>query len=259
MNLPTFEFHELANIFPMIEGTTFDALAADIASHGVREPVVLFEGKILDGRNRYRAAHQTGTRFATVDYTGPDARAFVMSMNLHRRHLTTEQRRELIRSELRTDPAQSDNGIAAKLKVSDKTVTVQRKVLEATSEIPKLTATKGKDGKTRAKPAKLDLRKLTKFERSLYDKKLAKTKRECEAERAAVEAARQPKQAAQPTPAEPSGPTSRIVLVLDDLEQAAKALSLSMELASVERLHKLLGFRIEKLRSMLADDSEDAV
>jgi ParB-like chromosome segregation protein Spo0J len=48
------EFHALANIFPPLEGEDFDALVADIKAHGLHEPVVLFEDKILDGRNRYR-------------------------------------------------------------------------------------------------------------------------------------------------------------------------------------------------------------
>ena len=54
------EFHPLANVFPLSDGEEFEALAADIAVHGVREPVVLYEGQILDGRNRYRASHVAG-------------------------------------------------------------------------------------------------------------------------------------------------------------------------------------------------------
>ena len=85
-------YHDLANIFPLVEGAEFDALCADIAAHGVREPITLFEGAILDGRNRYRAAQAAGVECPMVDYVGDDAAAFVVSLNIHRRHLTESQR-----------------------------------------------------------------------------------------------------------------------------------------------------------------------
>ena len=57
-----YEFHPLAGIFPLIEGKPYEDLMADILKHGVREPVWIYEGKILDGRNRYRAAVAMGER-----------------------------------------------------------------------------------------------------------------------------------------------------------------------------------------------------
>lgn len=64
------EFHPLTNLFPLIEGQEFEALVADVREHGVREPVVLFEGKILDGRNRYRAAQAAGVEFDIREFDG---------------------------------------------------------------------------------------------------------------------------------------------------------------------------------------------
>lgn len=85
-------FHPLAAIFPLIDGPDFDSLRDDIAAHGVREPVVLFEGAILDGRNRYRASQAAGVDCPMTEYRGDDPAAYVVSLNLHRRHLTESQR-----------------------------------------------------------------------------------------------------------------------------------------------------------------------
>lgn len=89
---PQIPYHPLADIFPLIDGQEFSALRDDIAAHGVREPVVLFEGAILDGRNRYRAAQAAGVDCPMTEYSGDDAAAFVVSLNIHRRHLTESQR-----------------------------------------------------------------------------------------------------------------------------------------------------------------------
>lgn len=88
-NIP---FHPLANIFPLLEGIAFRDLVEDVRIHGLLEPIILFEGMILDGRNRLRACHaaQVPTRFRTYDGRNPVA--FVVSANLHRRHLDVSQR-----------------------------------------------------------------------------------------------------------------------------------------------------------------------
>jgi hypothetical protein len=83
-----------------------------------------------------------------------DPFAYVISANIHRRHLTTEQKRDLIGKLLQARPAQSNVTIAKQVKVDDKTVAKVRRELEATSEIPKLEKTVGADGKGRRRPAK---------------------------------------------------------------------------------------------------------
>src|ERR1700677_873101 len=49
------EFHPLAHIFPMLDDDELKTLAEDIKDKGLTEPITLYEGKVLDGRNRYRA------------------------------------------------------------------------------------------------------------------------------------------------------------------------------------------------------------
>lgn len=76
-------------------------------------------------------------------------RTHVRKLNMARRHLNQEQRREIIQAELKERPQVSDRQIAKSLGVSDKTVGTARKELVATAEIPQLATSIGADGKER--------------------------------------------------------------------------------------------------------------
>jgi len=88
------QYHPVADLFPLLEGEEFDELKADIAANGLLEPIWIHpDGSILDGRNRHRACIEIETRpgFRTWD-NGGSLVSFVTSMNLHRRHLSYDQR-----------------------------------------------------------------------------------------------------------------------------------------------------------------------
>ncbi|MNZ10248.1 hypothetical protein D3C78_270880 [compost metagenome] len=95
------EIHELANLFPMMEGEEYEEFKKDIEKHGVRDKVTLFEDKILDGRNRHRAATELNINdsLGYDTYSGDDPVGFVLSKNMARRHLDVGQR-AMIASEL---------------------------------------------------------------------------------------------------------------------------------------------------------------
>lgn len=88
------KYHKIAELFPLLEGPDYDELKADIAKNGLLEAIWLHpDGSIIDGRNRHRACIETETqpRFRTWSGQGSLV-AFVVSLNLHRRHLTSSQR-----------------------------------------------------------------------------------------------------------------------------------------------------------------------
>jgi N6-adenosine-specific RNA methylase IME4 len=88
------EAHPAAKLFPMMGEEEIQALADDIRQNGQRHPIILYRGQILDGRNRYEACTLAGRAPLTVEWDGKGGSPtlFVLSLNLHRRHLTAGQR-----------------------------------------------------------------------------------------------------------------------------------------------------------------------
>lgn len=86
------EFHPIADVFPLIAGDEFSDLVSDIRARGLLEPIWIYDGQILDGRNRYRACIEAGIPPDYREYQGDDPIGFVISLNLRRRHLDESQR-----------------------------------------------------------------------------------------------------------------------------------------------------------------------
>lgn len=94
----TRQYHEVSNIFPLMEGAEFEELVNDIERSGLRVPIfVAPDGSIIDGRNRYRALVELGLEDDPEYYVEFDEEFdgsvinFVLSMNLRRRQLTKSQ------------------------------------------------------------------------------------------------------------------------------------------------------------------------
>jgi hypothetical protein len=142
-------FHKLANCFELLSGADYAAFVADIKANGLREPITLFENQILEGRNRYRAclAARVEPAYRTFTGTYAEAAAYVISANIHRRHLTPKQKREAIAELLKANPEQSDRQIAKQIKADHKTVARARAEAEDVGKLPHVetrTDTKGR-------------------------------------------------------------------------------------------------------------------
>lgn len=89
-----YEVHPAADVFPLMSNQELDGLVEDIKAHGQIEPIVLSKGMIVDGRNRYRACMTLGISPQTTEWKneGESIISYVVSKNLHRRHLTIGQR-----------------------------------------------------------------------------------------------------------------------------------------------------------------------
>jgi ParB-like chromosome segregation protein Spo0J len=157
-------FHPLADIFPLMEGEAFDELVADIKANGLVDPIVIFDDMILDGRNRYRACQAASvTPTFRLAVQSPEEKpnlarplitdplAYVISANIRRRHLTAEQKRDLIARLLTADPSKSDRQIAKTVKASPTFVGKVRAEGEATGDVS--TVDTRTDTKGRQQPA----------------------------------------------------------------------------------------------------------
>ena len=94
------KFHEMSNYLPILEGEEFDSLVEDIKDFGQIVPATIYEGKILDGRNRYNACKKLNIPLITITWkpskdTGLTPLQYVISENIMRRHLNEAQKGEI--------------------------------------------------------------------------------------------------------------------------------------------------------------------
>src|SRR5262245_1196193 len=174
--------HPAADLFPLMSPDELPALGEDIIKNGLTSPIVLWADResptcLLDGRNRLDAIEiATGSpaivgapsimagkdllacdRVITLD-SSVDPYAYVISANIHRRHLSNNKKRELIARLIKADPSKSDRQIAETVKASPTTVGTVRAEMEAKGDVSKLdtrTDSKGRKQlarKTTAKP-----------------------------------------------------------------------------------------------------------
>lgn len=90
------EFHELANLYPLMQEHEFNELCESIRQSGLRNPITLLDNKILDGRNRFNACLAVKINPIYKQYEGDTSPRelfrYVQDENEQRRHLTDSQR-----------------------------------------------------------------------------------------------------------------------------------------------------------------------
>ena len=86
------QIHSYAKLFPMMDEDSLREFTASVRDNGLEQPIVTYEGKILDGRNRSIACTNSKVTPEYAEYEGDDPLGYVLRTNLHRRHLTTSQR-----------------------------------------------------------------------------------------------------------------------------------------------------------------------
>jgi hypothetical protein len=145
-------------LFPDLADDDYAALKRDIAERGVMVAVEYDDlGEILDGHHRVRAwtelvyegvELEPYPRVVREGMTEAQKRAHVRRLNILRRHLTQEQKRELIRDQVRETPAASDNSIGKSLGVHNETVgAVRRQMVAEGSLTDSVSERQGIDGR----------------------------------------------------------------------------------------------------------------
>src|SRR5262249_54491476 len=171
----TLPIHPAAELFPRMSEAELAALGKDIRKHGLTSSIAVWsDGKspkqLLDGRSRLDAVEieigpavvgppsvMAGEDWLALNKVivldrSVDPYAFVISANIHRRHLTAEQKREIVAGLLKANPERSNNATAKSAKVDDKTVGTVRAELERRSEIPNVSTRTDSNG--RKQPAR---------------------------------------------------------------------------------------------------------
>jgi DNA modification methylase len=141
---------------PPLRYEDFEALKSNIAVHGVLQPIIVDSDgprrKIIDGNYRKRIAEELGYDCPEIVHPNledEEKRTLARALNLARRQLTQEQKRELIADQIEETPDRSNRWIAKQLGCHHATVGAVRGELQSTGQIDQLDRTEGLDGRVR--------------------------------------------------------------------------------------------------------------
>src|SRR5262249_52035657 len=164
--------------FPRMTSEEARALAEDIKANGQRQPIAIIERarrrpdgtfhvkdpplqEVLDGISRLDALEAAGIAGTdedgqlheevlrtVVDTDEVDPVAYVISANIHRRHLTGEQKQKALVDLVAAQPGKSDRELAKQAGVSHPSIAKARRTAEATGKALPVERRVGADGRT---------------------------------------------------------------------------------------------------------------
>jgi hypothetical protein len=133
-----------------------EALREDIKAHGIRQPLYV-EGKsggVVDGVERFRIIQEENIEdypvSVLIGMSDQQLRDYARTVNATRRHLTRDQRQQMVVEQLRETPIYSNRRIAAICGCDHKTVAAHRASLEMAGDIPHFEKTEGADQRSRS-------------------------------------------------------------------------------------------------------------
>ena len=145
----------ISNLLPDLTPEQHDALKASIIEYGILTPIIVDQhGSVIEGFARQAICNDLKIDCPQIVqyFESDDERIRVrLAVNVARRQMNSQQKRTVIESYLKHDPAIANNYLGEILGVSENTVKSVREELESTSQIAKLERFRGKDGKVRRK------------------------------------------------------------------------------------------------------------
>jgi len=128
----SWKIHPAAELFPMIDTEELNALADDIKANGLIDPIVIYKGQVLDGRNRLAACERAGVEPRVIHTTLMDGKIgpteWVLAKNLRRRQLTKSQAAAVAVEALPMLEAEAHNRI-----IAGKVINPEQKVAQGES------------------------------------------------------------------------------------------------------------------------------
>ena len=130
--LPEYKQHPIAlELMPGgMDDDEFNAFCEDIEERGIIFPATLYEGMVLDGWHRYRAAKRTGSKLEFKEYTGKDPAGYVAAVNVMRRKLSSLQRC-LVGARMHRIYGTPQRDVCKRLGISNMVLSMVLKVLDA--------------------------------------------------------------------------------------------------------------------------------